>query len=391
MAQTNTGMHTARNNKKDEFYTRLEDIQDELKYHKEAFKGQTVFCNCDDPYESNFVKYFLLKFNELGLKKFIATCYDGSPEAGNELTVFDLFGQDYAISVGQESVKTLASEAYKIEVTEVNDLNGDGVIDLDDIKLLLKTPGVVTPLKGNGDFRSTECIKLLDEADICATNPPFSLFRDYIALMVEHNKKFIILGNTNAITYKEVFPLIRDNKLWTGHAFNKTMIFKTPYANTQTASRNTVIKNGLDPEEGYTAVPSISWFTNLPVHKHEEDLLMYETYSPDKFYHYENYPAINVDEVKKIPVDYFGYMGVPITFLDKYNPEQFEIINLSRYLSDSTGLNADFVSNYNNNNKNAIPEGYKDLGYYDENGIATIPYMRIIIKRKYTEDGAINA
>jgi len=390
MAKTNTGMHAARNNKNDEFYTMLEDIEAELRHYSGQFKDQCVFCNCDDPYESNFVKYFLLNFNKLKLKKLIATCYDGSPVADTEFYPGNLFEGEFAVNLGPKTIKTMVTKAYKIEVTEVPDLNGDGAIDLEDIKLLLQQPGVVTPLTGNGDFRSEECLALLEESDICATNPPFSLMREYIATMIVHKKRFIVLGNMNAITYKEVFPLIKSNDLWVGYHFNTTMVFKTPYTNTSEANRKYVSAQGYDPEEGYTVVKGIAWFTNLPVVKREEELIMYENYTPEKFYTYHNYPAINIDSVKTIPVDYFGYMGVPITYLDKYNPKQFEIINLSRYVTDSTGLDAAFVDNYNKHNKNAIPVGYKDLGYYTAEGIATIPYMRIIIKRKYKNDGTLN-
>ena len=388
MAKNNTRMHAARNNKKDEFYTRLEDIEAELSHYSESFRGKKVICNCDDPYESNFVKYFLLNFNRLGLKKLIATCYDGSPITDTEVMLCPLFSEEF--TAGPKPIKTLVSKAYKIEVTEVTDLNGDGAVDLEDIKLLLKQPGIVVPLKGNGDFRSKECLALLDEADIGVTNPPFSLLREYIATMIKHNKQFLILGNMNAITYKEVFPLIKENKLWVGYHFNTSIIFKTPYANTEPANRKYVMARGCDPEDGYTKVKEIAWFTNLPVSKRNEQLIMYEDYAPNKFYTYHNYPAINVDTVKSIPVDYFGYIGVPITYLDKYNPDQFVIINLSRYITDSVGLDAQFVANYNMHNKNSIPVGYKDLGYYDKDNIATIPYMRVIIKRKYKEDSTLN-
>jgi len=381
MAKTNTNLHTARNNKKDEFYTRLEDIEEELKHYKEHFKNKKIICNCDDPIESNFVKYFALNFNKLQLKKLTATCYAGSPIADT-----DFVGELWNDLHDRATDKI----AYKIEITKVEDLDGDGAITLNDINILLHSKDIVKPLIGDGDFRSAECLALLDDADICATNPPFSLLRDFFSAMVEHNKKFIILGNMNAITYKEVFPLIKENKIWTGYKFNASVIFKTPYTNTEAANRKYVLAHGCNPDEGYTKVKEITWFTNLEVTKHNEDLVMYKTYDATNYYTYHNYSAINVDNVKEIPMNYFGYIGVPITYLDKYNPEQFSIINLSRYITDSIGLDEAFVSNYNAHNKNSIPVGYKDLGYYDNDNIAIIPYMRVIIKRKYKNDGTLN-
>lgn len=384
-------MQKAKNQKNDEFYTQLVDIEEEIRRYKTQFEGKVVICNCDDPFESNFVKYFILNFRELGLKKLIATCYDGSPISATEFT--PLFGEDFSTSLrtgATKTAKTLVSKAYKIEITEVIDYNQDGAIDLEDAKILLTQPGVVTLLEGNGDFRSEECLALLDEADICVTNPPFSLLREFIPTMIAHNKKFLILGNMNAITYKEIFPLIKDNKVWCGYKFNASVIFKTPYANTEPANRKYVLAHEYDPDEGYTKVKEIAWFTNLEVTKRTEGVILYESYSPDTYYTYHNYPAINVDEVKAIPVDYYGPMGVPITYIDKYNPEQFTVINLSRYITDSIGLDQDFVANYNAHNKNAIPVGYKDLGYYTKENIAKIPYMRVIIKRRYKEDGTLN-
>ena len=384
-------MQKAKKQKNDEFYTMMPDIEDEVRHYKDQLRNKIVICNCDDPFESNFVKYFILNFRELGLKKLIATCFDGSPISAQEFVPNSLFGDDFKVDCSTpRSIQTLASKAYKIEITNVADYNNDGAIDLEDAKILLNKPGVVTALKGTGDFRSEECLALLDEADICVTNPPFSLLREFIPTMIEHNKKFLILGNMNAITYKEIFPLIKDNKVWCGYRFNTSVIFKTPYTNTEEANRKYVLAHNYDPDEGYTKVKEIAWFTNLEISKRSEGVILYETYSPDKYYTYHNYPAINVDEVKAIPEDYYGYMGVPITYLDKYNPDQFIIINLSRYINDSIGLDSNFVNNYNRHNKNAIPVGYKDLGYYTKDNIAKIPYMRVIIKRKYKDDGTLN-
>lgn len=306
----------ARVGNKDEFYTQLPDIEKELRFYRQHFKDKVVFCNCDDPYESNFFKYFALNFNVLGLKKLIATCYNGSPVSGNELT-FD-FGDS-----------TLAPEkiAYKVEITEVKDMNNDGAVNLLDIQYILRhINGVISKLQGNGDFRSPECVTLLKQADIVVTNPPFSLFREYIAQLFQYDKKFIVLGNMNAMTYREIFPLIKDNKMWIGYGFNMSMVFRTTYPNLLEANRQYVRNKGYDPDQNYVKTPAIAWFTNLDIKKRHETLDLYKHYTPEEYPQFDNYDAINVDRVSDIPMDYEGVMGVPITFLDKYNPDQFEII-----------------------------------------------------------------
>lgn len=308
----------AKDAKKDEFYTQLPDIEKELMHYKSYFRDKVVFCNCDDPYESNFFKYFALNFNALGLKKLMATCYNGSPVSGNELLL------DFG-----DTVDDPKKVAYKVEISEVTDCNGDGAVDLSDVRTLLQNDkNVISILKGNGDFRSAECIALLKEADIVVTNPPFSLFREYVAQLVEYDKKFIILGNMNAITYKEVFSLIKENKMWIGYGFNLSMIFKTTYPNLLEANRQYVRAKGFDPDKNFVKTPAIAWYTNIDTKKRHEDLILYKRYSPDEYPKYDNYDAINVDKVSDIPYDYDGVIGVPITFLDKYNPEQFEIITL---------------------------------------------------------------
>ncbi len=271
-----------------------------------------VLCNCDDPFESNFFKYFAINFNHLGLKKLICTCYSGSPVSYTELNDLPLFRKKEKLP-------------YKIEITEVPDMNNDGAVDLSDIELLLKTnSNNLSVLKGDGDFRSEECVKLLDESDVVVTNPPFSLFREYIAMLIAHNKSFIILGNNNAITYKEVFPLIKDNRVWLGFNTNKTIEFRL----NDSYGRWDRIENGVK----YGKVPAISWFTNIDIAKRHEDLILYRQYNPIDYPKYDNYDAINVDKVSEIPRDYFGPMGVPITFLNCYNPEQFEILDgIGRY------------------------------------------------------------
>ena len=270
----------AKNNKKDEFYTQLPDIERELGHYKEHFKDKIIFCNCDDPKESNFFKYFALNFKFLGIKKLISTHYETE------------------------------KPSYKLEILE--DINNDGKINLED--------AVKTPLKQNGDFRSPECIEILKESDIVVTNPPFSLFREYVAQLDEYNKKFIIIGSLNAITYKEIFKLIKENKLWLGHGFKGgNAYFKTPY------DKN--FADGVyDDKTELVKFRNINWYTNLDISKRHEDLILYKTYNKSEYLNYDNYDAINVDKTKNIPMDYRGIMGVPITFMDKYNPNQFEII-----------------------------------------------------------------
>ena len=303
----NKGLHEANRAKKDEFYTQLVDIERELSHYKEHFRGKIIFCNCDDPYESNFFKYFAMNFNFLELKKLIATCYNDSPVAGDELPLF------FEESTGNQK------KAYKIEISEVTDENGDGAIDLADVELLIRNrKNTLTILDGNGDFRSDECIALLKEADIVVTNPPFSLFREYVAQLVEYDKKFIIIGNQNAITYKEIFPLIKNNKMWLGFGFKGGAAhFVSPYEDIATAANH---------KAGMIRVSGVMWFTNLDISKRHEQLALYKRYTPGDFPGYDNYNAINVDKTSDIPYDYDGVMGVPITFLDKYNPEDFIIL-----------------------------------------------------------------
>lgn len=312
----NKDLHAAKVAKNDEFYTQMPDIEKELFHYWHHFKGKTVFCNCDDPYESNFFKYFALHFNQLGLRKLIATCYDGSPITGNELPlVFEL-----------ENNATPKKTAYKVVITEVKDLNGDGATDLSDVQTLLQNDkNVLQPLQGNGDFRSPECIALLKEADIVVTNPPFSLFRKYIAQLVQYNKQFLIIGNQNAITYKEIFPLIKDDKMWLGF-HGGDMAFKVPDYYEPKPTRYWVDNTG----QKWRSMGNTFWFTNLDHKKRHEPLILYKQYNAEEYPKYDNYDAINVDKVAEIPVDYNGVMGVPITFLDKYCPEQFEIVEFRK-------------------------------------------------------------
>lgn len=285
----NQNLNQAKTNKKDEFYTQLSDIERELKYYKQHFKNKVVYCNCDDPRVSNFFHFFSYNFEKLGLKKLIATCYKNQN--------MDLFSQNDS------------EQAIYLEYT--GDKNGNNVPDPNEI-------GIKT-LKGDGDFRSKECIELLKQADIVVTNPPFSLFRDYVAQLIEYDKKFVIVGHQNAITYKEIFPLIKDNKLWLGYGFKGGAghFINEHYEDYATAT---------DRKEGMIRVSGVHWFTNLEINKRHEDLILYKKYTPEEYPKYDNYDAIEVSKTKDIPLDYSGAMGVPITFMDKYNPEQFEIL-----------------------------------------------------------------
>lgn len=311
----NERLKNANRNKSDEFYTKLEDIEKELKYYKEYFKNKTVFCNCDDPFESNFFKYFALNFNTLGLKKLICTCYDSSPFVGTQLSLFDL----------NYDIPNRNKKAYKIEISEVSDENGDGAIDLTDVEYLLKNKkNMFTTLKGDGDFRSEECIELLKQADIVVTNPPFSLFREYVAQLIEYNKNFLIIGNQNAITYKEFFKLIKEGKVWMGASIhNGDREFRVP--NDYDLSNNYRFD---EYGNKYVKVRGPRWWTNLDYKERHDEIILYKTYNEYDYPEYVNYDAINVDKTSDIPVDYFGYMGVPITFMDKYSPNQFNIIAL---------------------------------------------------------------
>ena len=350
----NKDLNQAKAQKNDEFYTQLTDIEHELGHYTEHFKGKTVFCNCDDPYESNFFKYFAMNFNALGLKKLIATCYRGSPIAYTELPLFPELTPE---------VKEIRPP-YKAVITEVADYNNDGAIDLADVEWLLQNKkNSCELLKGDGDFRSEECIELLKEADIVVTNPPFSLFREYVAQLVKYEKKFIIIGNQNAIHYKEIFPLIRDNKLWLGYGFrgNVGFFINTKYVDYAKSSQH---------KEGMIRVNGVTWFTNLEIKKRHEELIMFRKYTPEDYPTYFNYDGIDCGKISDIPKDYFGNIGVPDTFIQIYNPDQFEIIGIgSGELAASIGIKKNH-------------RGRTDIAYYDKNGEPKCPYSRVIIRRK---------
>lgn len=332
---TQKTLNDARANKNDEFYTRLEDIESEISSHPDyvkQFQGKTVLCNCDNPEWSNFFLFFKLHFKQLGLKKLISTHFnkDGSP-------------------------------SYKLE------WSGE-MLNEDTINM------IKTPLEGDGDFRSEECVALLDEADIVATNPPFSLFREYVALLMEHDKKFIIIGNINAVSYKEIFPLIKEGKLWAGYSFNKTMLFEVGEGYKYDKKATDKIADG----KKYGKVPMIAWYTNLDIDKQHEDLILTKNYTGNE----ANYPkydycdVINVGKVSDIPKDYFGVMGVPITFLGSWNPDQFEVIDLfnKSFIYDSQGIN-DYIK------ENHLPGCSID---------GKSVYARILVCRKVVTSDATN-
>lgn len=309
-AAGNRVLQNAKRKKKDEFYTQLPDIENELRHYKAHFTGKTVYCNCDDPAESKFIEYFVRNFNTLGLKELIATSFSGSSVGGTQMELFDT----------GDAARIGAGEAFFMRLRRVQDQDLDDVGSFAD--LFKKRAYRVSRLKGNGDFRSEECVALLKEADIVVTNPPFSLFREYVAQLATYGKKFLIIGNQNAITYKEVFPLIRSNGIWLGIDNGGTKWFqvKNDYDIATESRKKTVA--GIK----FFSMGSIMWFTNLDHAKRHETLPLYKRYTPEAYPTYDNYDAIEVSKTADIPCDYDGAMGVPITFLDKYNPEQFEIL-----------------------------------------------------------------
>ena len=341
----NKNLNKAKEAKKDEFYTQLEDINNEVRHYREHFRGKTVLCNCDDPRTSNFFTYFAYNFEFLGLKKLITTCYKNQDS--------ELFSNN-------------ASEQAIYLIYE-GDKNGDHIPNAEEIG--------VHPLKGDGDFRSAECIELLKEADIVVTNPPFSLFREYVAQLIEYDKKFLIIGHQNAIKYKEIFPLVQQNKIWLGYGFKGGAgHFVSNYEDTATAGNH---------KEGMIRVSGVHWFTNLETKKRHENLILYKSYSPEKYPKYENYDAINVDKTDEIPYDYDGVMGVPITFMDKYNPEQFDIIGVGiAGLGLAAGIQP-YKPEHKKYRKEVQKRGAVDGDLYMMNGEeVVVPYSRILIKKK---------
>jgi len=332
----NKNLTSAKRAKNDEFYTQYGDIQKEieayLEYNPDVFRGKVVYCNCDDPFESNFFRYFVLNFKKLGLKQLITTSYKPSPVANTQL---ELFGGDENPAKRKGRPKVTAN---KFIINKVHDIDGDGEFNLKDVarQLKAKKQNEWMPLEGDGDFRSDECIALLKHSDIAVTNPPFSLFREYVKQLIDYNKMFVIIGSMNAITYKEIFPLIKNNKLWLGNGFHAgNAYFFTP--NTREFASGV-----FDAKTGLVKFRNVSWFTNLdhgrrhqplPLMTMEENLKFSKHKNikgKKKYDKYDNYDAIEVPFTDAIPSDYDGVMGVPISFLDKFNPDQFEIIGLTK-------------------------------------------------------------
>jgi len=339
----NKNLANAKKVKNDEFYTQLVDIEKELRHYADQLRGKVIFCNCDDPFESNFFKYFAMNFNQLGLKKLIITCYNPSPVAGLQLALFDVKPPL------KKGIHKDTKHAYKIEITEVKDVDASGRVDLADVAYLLKHDGnSLKLLKDDGDFRSKECVELLRKADIVVTNPPFSLFSHYLEQLMEHAKQFIIVAPDTALHYKDIFKLIKDNKLWLGYGR---------------------VKEFIQPDGTIKKMGNIGWFTNLDTTKRHELLTLYKKYSSEEYPHYDNLDAIDVGKTAEIPEDFFGKMGVPDAFLDKYNPDQFELIGIP---TGNSGKEIGVTKNY---------RGRTDISV-TRNGKTSCPYSRIIIQQK---------
>lgn len=347
---SNAKLRKAKAAKNDEFYTQLSDIEDELKHYKAHFKDKVVLCNCDDPRVSNFFRYFALNFKHLGLKKLITTCYKNQNP--------DLFSEH------------TAEKAVYLEY--------DGSLDIRDLASLDNIP--VKALNGNGDFRSKECIELLKEADIIVTNPPFSLFREFIAQLIKYDKKFLVIGNINALSYKEIFPLVANNLMWLGASIHSgDRKFNVPDDYPLEAAGCGIDKDG----KKFIKVKGVRWFTNMDYKERHEDLVLYRSYNPEIYPKYFNFDAINVDKTTDIPMDYEGLIGVPITFLDKYNPDQFEIIGLGiANLGLSIGVKP-YTPEHKKYRKEVQRRGAVDGDLYMMDGnTVNVPYARVIIKRK---------
>ncbi len=387
-------LNKAKGNKQDEFYTQYEDIQKELNYYEKHFKGKIVLCNADDPFESNFCKFFLRNFNYLGLKRLICTSYNSSPVAGTQISMFDMVEGNVQQGHG-----------YVLDVTSVPMKNGRGVSD-EDIDKLLKSKKAVRELEGNGDFRSDECIEYLKLSDVVVTNPPFSLFKEFMSLLVKYNKQFLIIGNMNATHYKEVFPLIMENKMWWGVTTNgSNRYFRVPDYYPLKEKTGKII-DGVK----YAFVKGVMWYTNLD-HKHRHDeLVLYKTYNEEEYPKYDNYDAIEIGKFTKsgawegdvniIPKDYNGIMGVPDTFLNKYNPDQFEILGCTQRgchervpdtkkyndyieISYKTGKPTGSSGSKTNENGNlSMNDGKKNYFINKDGHIVQSTYSRLFIRRK---------
>ena len=397
----NSNLKDSIRQRQDEFYTQLSLIESELKHYKPHFKGKIIFCNCDDPYESNFFKYFAMNFNSLGLKKLITTCYATSPVIGEEMQFFvDKGGQlSFIEQPGSVAVEKDSKEKrpYKVEITEVTDENGDGRVDLADVEYLMRNrKNTMTLLDGDGDFRSPECVELLKQADIVVTNPPFSLFRDYVALLMEYKKAFVIIGNQNAVAYKDFFRLLSANKIWLGYNSGHFW-FKVPDSYEEKKTDFKIDETG----QKWRRMGNICWFTNLDIEKRHENMTLFRNYTPEAYPTYDNFDAIEVSKTADIPCDFYGVMGVPITFMSQHNPQQFEIIGLSQkcgFGAESIKLYDDYIevtqdgtptgSTGKKTNGNPMLVGKPKSGNYYVNGqdIVHSLYSRIFIRRCDHED-----
>ena len=380
MANQNLG--DAKRAKNDEFYTQFHDIEKEinayLEYDLDAFRGKTVLLPCDDPEWSNFTKYFAQNFERLGLKKLISTSYAPNSKP-KEL---DLQPTLFEIESPQFDESKTASNGKIFSLT--HDTTGDSLINVDDLEWRY--------LDGDGDFRGAEVTALRDEADIIVTNPPFSLFREFLGWITDADKKFVIIGNMNAITYKEVFPLIQSDRMWLGATANGSdLVFRVPEgAEIATSDREKAARLGYVGD--YTRLGNACWFTNIDHGKRHQPLPLMTQADNIKFSkhkeikgrgyrQYDNYEAIEVSFTDAIPSDFTGVMGVPISFLHKYSPEQFEIVSLSRY--QGTGMKKEFVDAYFASGQTGqISEGHPDLSYYDRDGRPVVPYRRILIRHR---------
>jgi len=392
----NKNLTNAKQAKSDEFYTQYSDIQKEieayLEYNPDTFRGKVVYCNCDDPFESNFFRYFVLNFNKLGLKQLITTSYKPSPVANTQL---GLFGDDKTLTKSKGRPKVTAN---KFIINEVHDIDGDGEFNLKDVAMQLKKNkhNEWAPLEGEGDFRSDECVDLLKQSDIVITNPPFSLFRQYIKQLFDHNKKFAIIGNMNAITYKEIFPKIKENEVWLGPSISSgDREFQVPDSYPITAAGWRVDDEG----RKFLRIKGVRWFTRLdhgrrhqvlPLMTMEENL-KYSKHNEIKgkktYDKYENYNAVEVPFTDSIPSDYRGVMGVPISFLDKYNPDQFEIVGMC----ENEDLYKQKTKVYTSTEcKQAYLDKFGKKGTYDLNasgvltrdGLLEKVYQRVLIKHR---------
>ena len=392
----NKNLTNAKRAKNDEFYTQFSDIQKEvesyLEYSLDTFRSKVIYSNCDDPFESNFFRYFVLNFNKLGLKQLITTSYKPSPVANTQL---GLFGDDKTLTKSKGRPKITAN---KFIINEVGDVDGDGSFTLEDIAKQLRTNknNEWTPLEGDGDFRSDECVELLKQSDIVVTNPPFSLFREYITQLFEHKKQFLIIGNLNAITYKEIFPMIKENKVWLGNnarVNGGAMFYEIPEAIANLDQVREIKTDEKGKKVYITRVQGVRWFTNLDHGRLHQpiplmtgaDVIKFSTNK--EFEKYENYDAIEVSLVKNIPGDYKGIMGVPISFLDKYSPEQFKIVGMC----ENEDLYKQKTKFYTSADcKQAYLDKFGKKGIYDlnasgvviRNGLREKVYQRVLIKHK---------